>query len=134
MEYDDNGNELSSYSEEYRKKYHQKYYRQNSEKSYQYNKEYRLTLKGKFKDCKKGAKSRNLEFSLTFEQFCSLVSKICVYCGSVDVGIDRIDSNKSYTLENCNPCCFQCNIAKNTFSEDEFLNWIKKVYQYRISK
>ena len=34
-----------------------------------------------------------------------------------------------YTIKNSKPCCKQCNIAKNTLSEDEFTTWIKRAFR-----
>ena len=45
-------------------------------------------------------------------------------------GIDRKDSEKGYTKDNSVPCCKYCNFAKHTMSEDDFYNWIKKVYEH----
>lgn len=45
-------------------------------------------------------------------------------------GIDRLDSNKGYTIENSVPCCKFCNFAKHTMSFTDFMAWIKKVYEY----
>jgi hypothetical protein len=47
-------------------------------------------------------------------------------------GIDRIDSDKGYTLNNCASCCKNCNIAKNTLSSKEFLNLIERIYKYNF--
>lgn len=80
---------------------------------------------------KSGAKKRNLEFSLTKEQFVTICESNCHYCGLEPKnknGIDRVDNTKGYTLENSVPCCYQCNQAKSDRSVDEFLNWAKKVY------
>ena len=45
-------------------------------------------------------------------------------------GIDRVDSSKGYVEDNVVSCCKYCNTAKNTMSRDEFLKWIKRVYEY----
>ena len=44
-------------------------------------------------------------------------------------GIDRINSGIGYTKENCVACCKNCNYAKNSMSEQEFIEWIKRVYK-----
>ena len=44
-------------------------------------------------------------------------------------GIDRIDNNKGYTIDNIVPCCHICNQAKSSFTLQEFQDWIEKVYQ-----
>jgi len=49
-------------------------------------------------------------------------------------GIDRLDSSRGYILENCVPCCKVCNYAKRNMSVNDFLNWIKKVYNYNLER
>lgn len=44
-------------------------------------------------------------------------------------GIDRKNNSKGYTLENAVPCCGQCNIAKASFTEHEFISWVRMVYE-----
>lgn len=44
--------------------------------------------------------------------------------------IDRIDSNWIYSKENTVSCCKNCNIAKSIMTQEEFLKWIKKVYEF----
>lgn len=93
---------------------------------------------------------------MSFESFKSKVMMPCDYCGikySKELkdrrnetikdglfsdtviqcnGIDRIDSSVGYTEENTVPCCKYCNTAKSTMSKDEFMSWIKKVYEYNF--
>lgn len=45
-------------------------------------------------------------------------------------GIDRVDSNKGYNIDNCVTACSDCNLGKHVKSVDEFMDWIKKVYIY----
>ncbi|HHX59446.1 MAG TPA: hypothetical protein GX707_01720 [Epulopiscium sp.] len=47
-------------------------------------------------------------------------------------GIDRVDSSKGYVEDNVVPCCKYCNTAKNTMSDSEFREWIKKIYAHYI--
>lgn len=94
-------------------------------------------------DYKRHAKNRNFEFTLTDIEFRHLVSLNCFYCemkpsnthrgknckeGFIYNGIDRLNSNMGYTLNNCVPCCYICNRAKMNRSFDEFTEWIKKAY------
>lgn len=97
-----------------------------------------------FKDYKKGAVSRNLEFDLSEHIFKELIFKECFYCGESpkqlrshfkfkdkDVyynGIDRLDSNLGYYKENCVTCCKMCNYAKRNISYKDYINWIEKSY------
>lgn len=43
-------------------------------------------------------------------------------------GIDRIDNNEGYFIQNCVPCCAICNYIKCDMGYNEFIAWIKKVY------
>lgn len=96
-----------------------------------------------------GAKSRNLEFLLTKEEFKLLVTSNCFYCnkkpsqiynrknsnGSFTYnGVDRIDNCKGYTIKNSRPCCKKCNILKFNLTENEFLNLIIKIYNNWVIK
>ena len=93
--------------------------------------------------------------NLTFDDFLVLTQKDCFYCGSppqnmyncyndrnkqkyskervsngnfVYNGLDRVDNNRGHDLDNLVPCCLPCNKAKLDRSKEEFLDWIKKVY------
>jgi len=88
---------------------------------------------------KANANARNLSWTLTDEQAWSLLRGDCKYCGAspgrfmkrkgrggeIPInGIDRVDSNLGYTIENTVPCCKICNLAKNVLSEHEFQKWV----------
>jgi hypothetical protein len=88
-----------------------------------------------------GAKNRNLEFNLTKEQFGTLTKQICFYCGFepnqiskcntgiyVYNGIDRLDNNIGYEIDNCVPCCGYCNAMKRAHTQEEFMNKVKSIY------
>jgi hypothetical protein len=83
----------------------------------------------------KEAKRRSIEFHLSKEIFCDIVKKTCHYCGEMNNekkfnGIDRIDSNKDYILENCVSCCSLCNYLKNKFSIDIFIKRIHHILSF----
>ncbi len=46
-------------------------------------------------------------------------------------GIDRVDNNKGYSVENCVSCCAQCNTSKLNYSYDEFISWIKRAAKHQ---
>ena len=73
--------------------------------------------------CKRGAVVRKIQFFLTKEQFMTLWQKDCHYCGEKidEIGIDRIDNSKGYSIENCVPCCIDCNKMKMTKTVEQFL-------------
>lgn len=95
------------------------------------------------------------EWDLTLEDFTKLVHSDCLYCGKKPSkdnmwnksgkrktileepefnGIDRVDSNKGYIIENCVPCCTICNHMKNDLTTKEFFNHISILYKRNICK
>ncbi len=97
---------------------------------------------------KQSAKSRNIEFNLSKEEFQSIIEKKCFYCGIEPRessahsnlcgtyswnGVDRMDSSVGYLTENCVPCCSSCNWSKGTRSVDEFYAWIQRAYNHLFS-
>ncbi len=93
-----------------------------------------------YKTYAKGAYKRNLEFSLSLEQFSAEIVKPCVYCGQFSVrlgqhykrynGLDRKDNFQGYTVYNAVSCCRTCNLAKRAMTVDEFLNWACRVVEF----
>jgi len=92
------------------------------------------------------ARDKNIEFDFSKEEFKIITKENCFYCNRepfqkisptrknryngyyIYNGVDRIDSSKGYTKENSVPCCGQCNVSKNNYTEDQFLEWIKITY------
>lgn len=70
-----------------------------------------------------------LDFAIKKEEFATLCRSACWYCGDHSSlnGLDRIDSNKGYTLDNVIPCCSLCNSSKGKKTVEEFLFWCKKI-------
>ncbi len=81
---------------------------------------------------KKNAKKRGLNFNITKEEFYYLTSQECYYCGDLNEynGIDRINSDLDYSMENCVPCCEYCNKMKLNYSIDFWLNHMRKILNY----
>lgn len=99
---------------------------------------------------------------ISFDEFINLSTHECFYCGreeSIEIrdvrrdvkdgirnrtivsdtilkcnGIDRIDSNDGYTLNNSVTCCKHCNFAKNSLSITDFKELIIKIYEHWASK
>ena len=102
-------------------------------------------IKGRYKA---GAKRRGYKWEINNESFEKIVKQPCFYCGtnygSVKNingynfqynGIDRIDSDKGYNLDNVVPCCRWCNQAKSTMSQSDFYNWVQKIHKnFTINK
>lgn len=68
-------------------------------------------------------------FHLTFEQFMTFWQQPCSYCDDPieTVGIDRVDSDKDYVLENCVPSCATCNMMKRTMTKERWFAHMRKV-------
>lgn len=111
--------------------------------------------KALFLEYQSNADSRHHDFELTFDQFNNLISGNCAYCdseprikngghfekrkhkGQPDLytnGIDRVDSSRGYTIDNCVSCCSKCNRMKNVYSKDEFLSHIEKIYLFNFKE
>ena len=97
----------------------------------------------------RNAKARGINWVLTPDQFRTLIAGNCHYTvkaptaiwrckphGYSDTlvwnGVDRLDSTKGYTIENCVPCCAEVNRAKMEMSHDDFVAMVSSIYQHRI--
>ena len=95
---------------------------------------------------KSNARHANRDWTLTDEQFKNLIHSNCHYCGCEPApryngdykryitanGIDRVDTNKGYVIENVVPCCRQCNVMKMDYSIEEFKNKVLDIYNHFI--
>jgi hypothetical protein len=94
-------------------------------------------------NAKQGGKVWQLEKA----EFNELIKKPCHYCGaapqkrewidygkrcvSTDLtnGIDRVDTTRGYTLDNCVPCCRWCNQLKGSLPLDRFVAQVFSVFR-----
>ncbi|MCK4252148.1 hypothetical protein KAX97_11920 [candidate division WOR-3 bacterium] len=92
---------------------------------------------------------RGFSFLLTKKEFKKLTKQNCFYCGQkpsqsaktrsnnggyIYNGIDRLNNNKGYEIDNCVTCCKNCNLMKKTLSQEEFLNHINKICEYQLGR
>lgn len=49
-------------------------------------------------------------------------------------GIDRVDNSLGYTVKNTVPCCTICNKAKLDLSEQDFLEWVNRIYHFQRNR
>jgi hypothetical protein len=85
---------------------------------------------------KSEARVKNIKWLLSYDEFATLCAiPNCHYCnkslnrakhkadgGTLATQLDRKDSSKDYTLDNCVPCCPDCNFTKNErISYDEMV-------------
>jgi len=80
------------------------------------------------------AGDKNLEFEISQEEFNTLVKEPCHYCNIIQErgfnGVDRLDSNAGYVMDNCVSCCKTCNFMKCSLSADVFLKRIEHILTY----
>lgn len=108
-----------------------------------------------YRSYKQGAKNRGHSFDLSFEEFNSIISCNCAYCGELPKeadgellikrgdthqptirynGVDRVNPELGYSIDNCVPCCPKCNYMKGTLQKEEFLFHIEKIHNFLINK
>lgn len=76
---------------------------------------------------------KNILFSLSSEQFDNIVSNDCYICGIKNSttnknGVDRLDNNLGYIIENCKSCCSTCNYMKQEYEINLFLKQCSSIY------
>lgn len=106
---------------------------------------------------KQSAKKRDLDFSIDRDKFTELTSSNCHYCDSKPSesvamrqkgkskhrslngdylynGLDRVNNNIGYTVENCVPCCWICNEMKSNKNKEDFIEHIRKIVENLYDK
>lgn len=86
----------------------------------------------KLNQLKNSANKRDIPWELTDENALIMITSSCTFCGYLDLnettnGIDRLDSSKCYTQNNCVPCCSHCNIMKGCYDPDTFIERCRKI-------
>jgi hypothetical protein len=108
---------IKAKDKEYRKKEHVK------ERIKKYHYVYDNTPVRTFKKYLSNAQRRNIEFSLTLEDFEFYWQNPCYYCNSPikSIGLDRVDNSIGYIKTNIVPCCWICNNAKSNADNDRLI-------------
>lgn len=103
-----------------------------------------------YSDYRTKANKKGIIFDLTKDDFKYLIFNHCKYCGiepskqypcndkhfngSILVnGIDRINSNEGYIIDNCVSCCSMCNYAKRDNTITDFEIWLDRLVKFRIN-
>lgn len=86
-----------------------------------------------FKMRKGHAETNNKPWKLTLEEFITLIKlKKCCYCLDVwATTLDRCNSQQGYTIENCVPCCFICNMLKGCLSPEIFIKRCQHIAKFK---
>jgi hypothetical protein len=93
---------------------------------------YNQSPRGKYRQYKTEAKSRNLLLDLTFEEFMTFWQRPCSYCGEEikAIGLDRVDNTKGYSIDNCVSCCGYCNWMKKDLSVSDWIKHLQQIVRY----
>lgn len=90
----------------------------------------------------KAIKVRKIHWTLTLEEYASLICLPCHYCNNKlgepvkrSCGLDRLDSSKGYEINNVVSCCGICNTIKNEhLSPEETKIAVAAILEYRNNK
>jgi hypothetical protein len=92
-----------------------------------YSKKWRVNnpLKARYSQMKVQCKLHGVELGLEYEDLCAFFKEqaTCYYCGGANTtyGLDRIDNDKGFSLDNCIPSCKVCNNLKRNSTLSAFL-------------
>ncbi len=106
-----------------------------------------------YRNYKSSAKRRGYSFELTKEEFLTIISHNCYYCGASPSmtytygsgntltdyteyrynGVDRVDNKIGYINDNVVSCCKICNNSKASLSINEWHEWIDRIHKYKQS-
>jgi hypothetical protein len=80
------------------------------------NRKYRSVPHNRFKNTRSRAQHRGKTWTLSQEEYLSIILAPCIYCNSnlndTAGGLDRINNDIGYHLDNVVPCCGRCNITR----------------------
>ena len=84
-------------------------------------------------DYNKRALKQNKLFELTYDEFIQIIDDICYICGKENNeyhinGIDKINNEFGYNLDNVGCCCGGCNYIKNNYDLDDLINKFIMIY------
>jgi len=99
---------------------------------------YRSRIGARYSCIKGNAKKRGIPVEISKDQYASIVcGQVCFYCkGPLPSisggGLDRIDNEKGYTVDNVVPCCGSCNMIKgDNLTHEEMLFVMEKLTAFR---
>jgi hypothetical protein len=91
-----------------------------------------------FKNYERRAKEKNIKFELEEVVFYQLVIDDCYVCGKVYDdnhinGLDRLNSDLGYTIDNVETCCGECNFMKKKLNTKCFFEKLIKIKNHKLS-
>ena len=107
----------------------------NPDKVTETNEDKKSNKKNQYSIYKKSADNKNLEFTITYEQYDSIVNEQCYYCHMIQErgfnGIDRKNQTLGYVFDNCTSCCKMCNYMKGSTSDVVFLKRMAHIVRHQ---
>jgi hypothetical protein len=100
-------------------------------------------VSGSYNEYKYSAKDRKKDFELTEDEFYEITNDNCYICGKQNSymvnendeiefvhcnGVDRVNNEIGYIVNNCKTCCWTCNIMKNEYDYIQFINKLQQIY------
>ena len=90
------------------------------------------------------ARRKGLFFTICRVDFWKITKERCYYCGDLPSkvrqcrqseyyfnGLDRVDNDVGYTIDNIVPCCTRCNLTKGSMSRGIFLSLVDKIHAFQ---
>ena len=141
----DNKEKIQQYQKEYRETHklsNAEYQKQYRTKNKDRLDEYKKAPHTRYKNYQRNAKQKNRNFDLSEDDFTEITKQSCIYCGEYSDtyngelfnGIDRIDSNLGYSMDNCVPCCATCNRMKMDMNVNDWIGKMKKIIDHYCSQ
>jgi hypothetical protein len=99
-------------------------------------------VKGRAYDQQEHVNRRGKNWNLTFDEYVNLIGKRCNYCDDefntpsiTGIGLDRLDNNKGYEINNVVSCCTTCNtIRSDLLTPEETKIAIQAILTHRANK
>jgi len=125
-ELDKNPDEFRKRNAEQQKQWRDKLKADNPEKYYKIMHMYRTDPQNAYTLLQRRADRDGYPLEFDKDYFDTIIREKCYYCGYDNnddrlMGIDRIDNDVGYTVDNAVPCCKMCNMMKNTLNESTFI-------------
>jgi hypothetical protein len=95
-----------------------------------------LQSKSRYSRLTSQARTRKLEMKIPFEVYETIITVPCYYCKIPNIGtgggLDRIDNDKGYLVDNVLSCCGDCNnIRGDSLTVEEMKVAMEAVLKYR---
>jgi hypothetical protein len=81
------------------------------------------SMDSRYRMYKRQAEDRGIFWNINREEFSSFWKEPCFYCGEdiLSIGLDRLNNEKEYSIDNVVPCCKKCNFMKSNMGFEEFI-------------